>query len=228
MRVVARQYVRLVFVMRKIRVIFTKTDRMKFVSHLDMNRFIIRLVRMAKIPIWYTEGFNQHPYISFALPLSLGFESIYEIIDFKIVDDNFTNEMILDALNSKSIPGIMFIDAFEEDRKAKEIAYSKYKIKFFDPAIAKKFNEFIINSNQISVLKTTKKGGTKEIEIKQYLKEFDYDKEALTASLLIPAGSELNINPTLYLDSYSNELSLGTDYSILRIGIYDKELNLFK
>ena len=214
--------------MKKIRVIFSKTDRMKFVSHLDMNRFFIRLVRMAKIPIWYTEGFNQHPYISFALPLSLGFESLYEIIDFKINDDDFTNEMLLDALNSKSVPGIKFIDAFEENRKAKEIAFSKYEINFTDLSFAEKFHNFLKNTNEILVLKTTKKGGTREIEIKQHLKKLEYNKELGTIGLTIPAGSELNINPTLYIDAFSQGLSLGVEYSILRTAVYDSELNLFK
>lgn len=201
---------------------------MKFVSHLDMNRFFIRLVRMAKIPIWYTEGFNQHPYISFALPLSLGFESLYEIIDFKLTDDNFTNEMLLDALNSKAVPGIRFIDAFEENRKAKEIAFSKYEIKFIDSLSAKNFYDYLVKSNEISVLKTTKKGGTKEIEIKQYLRELDYNSETATIGLTIPAGSELNINPTLYVEAFNSEMALGVDYSVLRVAVYDKELNLFR
>ena len=57
--------------MRNVRVFFTKHGRMKFASHLDMNRLMTRLIRLSNIPIWYTEGFNQHPYITFALPLSL-------------------------------------------------------------------------------------------------------------------------------------------------------------
>lgn len=199
---------------------------MKFVSHLDMNRFIIRLVRMAKLPIWYTEGFNQHPYISFALPLSLGFESLYEIIDFKITDDNFTNEQILEALNAKAVPGITFIDAFDEIKKAKEIAFSKYDIKFSSNEFADLFYEFITNSQQIITEKTTKKGGTKEIEIKQYVKDIYISKD--TVSLTIPAGSELNINPVLYLTAFTADKNVVLNYSVLRTAVFDDELNLFR
>ena len=63
------------FAMRNVRLFYKKLGNMKFVSHLDMSRFIIKVIRMSKIPVWYSEGFNPHPYITFALPLSLGFES---------------------------------------------------------------------------------------------------------------------------------------------------------
>ena len=75
---------------------------MKFVSHLDMNRFMTRLINKAKIPIWFTEGFNQHAYFNFAVPLSLGFEGQYEILDLRIVDPNYSNEQLVVDLNKAS------------------------------------------------------------------------------------------------------------------------------
>ncbi len=213
--------------MKKIRVIFSKTDRMKYVSHLDMNRFFIRLMRMAKIPIWYTEGFNQHPYITFALPLSLGFESNYEIVDFKITDDNYSMEELLNALNSKAVPGIEFIDAFEENRKAKEICYSEYEVKFNVSDDAKNFYGYLTNSKEIFVDKTTKKGGTKNIEISGYIKSCLYDGEN-KVTIIIPAGSKININPTLYTTAYADFSGRSHEFSVLRTMIYDKELNNFR
>ena len=70
-----------VFALRNVRIFYEKKGRMKFVSHLDMNRFMSRLIAKSKIPVWYTEGFNSHIYINFALPLSLGFESDYEVLN---------------------------------------------------------------------------------------------------------------------------------------------------
>ena len=65
--------------MKTVRVFFKKLGRMKFISHLDMTRFMSRLITKANIPVWYTEGFNQHLYMNFAVPLSLGFEGLYEV-----------------------------------------------------------------------------------------------------------------------------------------------------
>ena len=62
---------------------------MRFISHLDMTRFMSRTIRRAELPVWYTEGFNPHLYMTFALPLSLGFESDYEVVDIRLLDDNY-------------------------------------------------------------------------------------------------------------------------------------------
>ena len=98
-----------VFVLRSVRVFYEKKGRMKFISHLDMTRFMSRLITKSKIPVWYTEGFNRHVYMNFAVPLSLGFEGLYEILEFRIIDENFSNEDCLNALKSVSVEGIEFV-----------------------------------------------------------------------------------------------------------------------
>ena len=75
-----------VFALRNVRIFYEKKGRMKFVSHLDMNRFMSRLIAKAKIPVWFTEGFNQHAYMNFAVPLSLGYVGLYEVVDVKIIE----------------------------------------------------------------------------------------------------------------------------------------------
>ena len=53
------------------RIRFTKTGEAKYISHLDLYRFMLRALKRAKLPVWHTEGFNPHVYVTFALPLSL-------------------------------------------------------------------------------------------------------------------------------------------------------------
>ena len=69
--------------MREVRLRFSKTGRLKYISHLDINRAMSRALKRAGIPLWYTEGFNPHPYMSFSLPLSLGVESLCESVDLR-------------------------------------------------------------------------------------------------------------------------------------------------
>ena len=64
-----------------VRVLFSKTGRARYISHLDLNRAMTRAMRRAEIPLWYTEGFNRHAYLTFAAPLSLGTESVCERMD---------------------------------------------------------------------------------------------------------------------------------------------------
>ena len=49
--------------MREVRLRFSKTGRLKYISHLDINRAMSRALKRAGIPLWYTEGFNPHPYM---------------------------------------------------------------------------------------------------------------------------------------------------------------------
>ena len=95
-----------VFALKDVRVFFKKTGRMKFISHLDLQRFMIRMIRRSGIPVWYSEGFNPHPYITFALPLSLGFESTYDVMDMRLDDDNFPLDKTLEMLKAVMPDGI--------------------------------------------------------------------------------------------------------------------------
>ena len=69
---------------QKVRLFFTKLDRAKYISHLDMNRCMSRALKRSGLPVWYTGGFNPHMYLTFPLPLSLGCESVYECVDLKM------------------------------------------------------------------------------------------------------------------------------------------------
>ena len=64
--------------MRCVRVWFHKTGPIRYISHLDLMRTMTRAIRRSGIDLWYTEGFNPHPYMTFALPLSLGMQSVCE------------------------------------------------------------------------------------------------------------------------------------------------------
>ena len=63
---------------------FGKQPRLRFISHLDMQRFFQRAVNRTGLPIAYTQGFNPHPVMSFGSALALGWTSEYEVIDIKL------------------------------------------------------------------------------------------------------------------------------------------------
>ena len=103
--------------MLRLRATFKKTGRAKYISHLDLNRCMLRIFRRSKLPVWYTEGFNPHPYYSFALALSLGFESDCEIMDFNITDDNMPLSVIKDRLNEVMPEGMGIVDIVPQKNK---------------------------------------------------------------------------------------------------------------
>ena len=92
-----------------------------------------------------------------------------------------------------------------------------------------KLNEFL-NSQEIITEKTTKKKGLKTFDVKPKIKKFAITKTQNGTGLyfLLPAGNEENINPTIILDAAEKS---GIEFEIVNIirgGIFDKNLNLFK
>lgn len=63
---------------------FGKQPRLRFISHLDLQRFFQRALSRTGLPIAYSQGFNPHPLLSFGSALALGWTSEYEIIDVKL------------------------------------------------------------------------------------------------------------------------------------------------
>lgn len=203
---------------------------MKFISHLDMMRFMSRLIRRADLPVWYTEGFNPHLYMTFALPLSLGFESDYEVVDIRLLDDGYPLDTLCEKLNSVCPPYIHFFDAKEPVLKTGDVALAKFVIAFDDGGkIFEKLNAFL-NKESIKVLKKTKKGGEKEIEIADKIKDFSLEKceENTVLKITLPAGSVENLNPELFLNKFFEENGEKHFYSINRTAIFDGKGNLFK
>lgn len=48
---------------------------MRFISHLDLMRLLMRAMRRAELPLKMTEGFSPHPKLSIKRALKLGLES---------------------------------------------------------------------------------------------------------------------------------------------------------
>ena len=204
-------------------------DRMRFISHLDMTRFMSRLIRRAELPVWYTEGFNPHLYMTFALPLSLGFECDYAVVDIRLLDDDFDISALPEKLNAVCPPYIKFLDAGEPVKKAGDVAAAKFNITFDDNGeLTDALNRFF-SRDSIIVLKKTKKGGEKEIEVADKIKAFYLD-DACGNTLLkitLPAGSTENLNPELFLGKFFEEYGKYYCYKINRTAIYDTDGKLF-
>lgn len=199
---------------------------MKFVSHLDMNRFMARLIARTNLPVWFTEGFNQHIYLNFAVPLSLGFEGHYEVLDIRLTHDEFSLEDIPNILNSVSVPDIEFFKVCEVQKPMKEIGFAEFKVEFesLEPDFALQINQFF-KKQEVLCEKKTKKGGIKQINIMPNIKKAELEEDTLT--LILTAGNEDNLNPTLVLTALFEYSGQTIDYSVTRTMIYDKNMDKF-
>ena len=71
---------------------FSKTSNLIYISHLDLMRLFLRVLRMSGLRPVYSQGFNPHPKMSFTLPLSLGLYSVCELLEFETESVNTKDE----------------------------------------------------------------------------------------------------------------------------------------
>lgn len=221
--------------MREVRLRFAKEDRLKYISHLDINRAMSRALCRAKIPLWYTEGFNPHPYMSFSLPLSLGVESLCESVDLRITGD-ISNKEIKDRLNSVLPVGLRIVDVYDNFRDCSEIAFSDYVYKFQFPDNDKAVEKMksILDSNEILALKKAKQGRKrvlKETDIKQFIDKYSVliRGDVIVLNIRLAAGPDRNLNPSLLFDTIIRLLDMDFEWkSISRISLLDKDYREFR
>ena len=181
------------------RIILAKKGRAKYVSHLDMFRVMQRAVRRAKIPLWYTEGFNPHPYISFLLAMPLGLESDGEPVDIRIIDNTPFDE-IKARLNAALPEGFEVISCAMPVAKPAEIASADYTVIYDGGDISEGELKAALASGALTCQKSAKQGGRKimkEIDvssciIKSEVGTVDGDT---VLRVTLPAGSSFNLNP---------------------------------
>lgn len=195
--------------MRDVRIWFSKSGAVKYASHLDMFRLMTRAVRRADIPLWYTEGYNPHPYISFLQPLPLGVETCYEPLDIRI-EGEIKNEEIKDRLNAVMPDGMHIVAVTQAFCKPAEAAYGEYKIVLDAQDIAADDIEKIIQDGALTVEKSAKvKGrkGTKTVDVSAAIHSYSVKTEgdAVVIEVTLPASPELTLNPLQFLESISNK-----------------------
>lgn len=213
--------------MRNVRIFFRKFAECRYISHLDLNRVMLRAVTKSRLDIWRTEGFNRHAYITFALPLSLGFSSECESMDFRLLDDEMDLSEIPARLNSCLPDGLRVVDCKEAKYKPADIDTALYEVLLTsdDISISELYDalEELLESDEIAVEKKTKKG-FKTVNLKEYVKAYalSSDEDTARLSVTLPAGSSVNINPSLLVTALEKKTGVEIFSDISRKEIYTK------
>jgi radical SAM-linked protein len=104
----------------RIRVTFSKTDHMRYTSHLDVHRTWERTLRRARLPLAYSQGFNPRAKINLAAALPLGFTSDCEMVEFWLESDHSLSELE-SSLREAAPPGIEIQSVEEVDPQTPKI-----------------------------------------------------------------------------------------------------------
>ncbi len=219
---------------KKCRLLFSKTGRAKYISHLDLMRTFQRIFMRAGVNIRHTEGFNPHAYISIALPLPVCVESKCEILDFEL-PDSIDISKLPEQLTSVCPEGIIITSAYEPISKVKEIRWIKTSGRLiYDTGIPSEAIEKLTSffeRDSIVITKKSKKGMT-ETDIVPNINSISFSQISDTAITLtsVIAAQNPSLNPYLIRSSIEQLLpTLSPDFcSFMREEIYDSNMNIFR
>ncbi len=204
----------------RIRIKFTKNEIVKYLGHLDIMRTFQRNFNRAEVRMTYSEGFNPHQKMSFALPLGVGIASTGEYLDAEIADGQDL-DAICRRLNDVSGMGFDVLAVRELKEGAEKamaaVKYASYSISF-DNSYDLKLDEYLDRPEVIIQKKT--KTGIKDVDIKRMIEKISLEENVL--KILLKAGSENNIKPELIAEDLFK--SSGIDYKRDMISITRNDL----
>ncbi len=149
-----------------VRISFEKKNEASYISLLDLQRVMQRVLKRSGLPVWHTLGFNPHIYMTFACPLSLGQESECECVDVKTEAEAPDFEQWKAALNAIMPAGIVITHVGPVQMKADLIAYACYRITY-PAAAAAALDQY--NALESAPVEKHGKKGNKIIELKEHL-----------------------------------------------------------
>lgn len=219
--------------MRLVRIWFSKQGRIKYVSHLDIMRCMTRAVRRADIPLWYTEGFNPHPYLNFLQPMPLGVEGLNEPLDIRI-EGEISDKEIMDRLNAVLPVGIKVTMVTQPYMKSNDLAFAEYEIYFEkETDLVSKLDD-AMKSGVLVCEKMGKVNGrkrVKEVNVSENIRKYSIseNEEAVVMNVVLPGGNTKNVNPMNLLDALNKYLSSDiVPLNIIRKGLLDENLRAFE
>lgn len=209
--------------LKTVRIEFSKQGRAKYISHLDLTRMMTRAVRRAQLPVWYTEGFNRHPYLTFAAPLSLGYEGLCETMDLRLVEDMEYSDLV-QRLNAAMPEGFAILDAYEAVAKPRDLVGATYQL---TTNCSSEAVRELLTLDQILVEKRTKKKEIKTIDISAHFKNAVVT-EGTRIDVTLPCGAAETINPSLFFDALDSYTQNKWDRSVVRVALLQKDGSRFR
>ena len=184
---------------------FKKNSTAVWISHLDMVRTFQRIFMRAGVELVFSEGFNPHPRIVFAVPLPLGASSECELLEFRLYEERDEGELLREIKAVAPI-GIEIISVEKSDRKFTDIKFASYEFTLSgcDERLADIVDGFVSLPEIIVNRKT--KSGFKDKDIRGSFASATITDGKLFAVLSVDADSFLGPEPFISaLQTYATE-----------------------
>lgn len=218
-----------------LRLLFKKTGRSVWISHLDLMRLFQRAFKRAGLPLTHTQGFNPRPSVSIALPLSVGVESQCELLDFELDGMELPFGEILRRLNACLVEGITVTEVYSDGRKIRDISLLRCALRLqYDAGVPDNCTEALqalFARSELMVAKKTK-NGMQDQNIISMIREISFqavsNREVMAECLICCQNPTLNpMQIPAAISLYAPEFA--PDFTrCCRIEIYDNNQQIFR
>ncbi len=214
----------------KYRLKLTKENEMRYISHLDWQNTIIKMLYRSGLELCFSQGFNPTPKFSLGIALPIFVESKCEMIDIEIYNKIPENELT-EKLNSVLPDNIRVLEALEIEKNMPAIditvQWAKYSFEPLKEGILKKedlvyIKEKISSSEEILLEKINKKGVKKLINIRPSIKSIETDDKRIYMILKTGQSDEI---PSVKAEDVIKSYIKDVDFRIIREEFYDKDMN---
>ena len=218
----------------KYRVKLSKKGALKYISHLDFLKLVIKAVKKAKIDVAYSLGFNPSPKLSLGVALPLFVESDGELMDIELYK-NMNTEDLSNKLNQSLHEYCRVIKCKKMPEKHEaiemEARWASYSATLTKKSLKKNEIEDIIKSvlesESILTERTNKKGLKKQVDIRKSIASLAVvgDENNFKIEFVLKATNSNSANeeiPILRADDFINLIFPNTDWNILRTELMDE------
>ena len=209
------------------RLLFEKTGDSIYISHLDLMRVFQRAFRRAGLLLRHSQGFTPRAIVSIALPLSVGVESVCELLDFELEQGSATAE----ALNAVLPAGIRVREVYEGGRKIKELTHLRARVTLeYDGAAPEASAVEALFRGETLVLEKQSKKGTAQVDILPMVRDLTVarpDGRTLVLEAVICAQNP-SLNPMLLAQAVEVYLSKPDFAFARRLEVLDAQGNVFR
>lgn len=197
----------------KKRLFFNKYGKMIYISHLDLLRFLDRMLRKSGVPVKYSQGFHPRPKISLGNPISLGTAAYNEPVDIDLSED-MSNEELFDKLSENTVEGFEFtkvMDITDKISITEKYKNMKFEIQGHVSSIEKIKN--ILEQDEI-ILTKEKRGKITTRDLKPRVKKYIIDDSNEKITIILENMSPNSILNLCGINLSEITITKNTDYKI--------------
>ena len=210
--------------------VFEKSERIRHIGHLDIQRSVQRGLRRSGLPVAYSNGFNPHILVTFASALSTGACGKREIMDVTMAEEVSPGEF-LERMNRAMPPEMQLSEARAVDQKHPALMASlwaaKYDLLIRDPYQAEKLITAIplmMESETIPAMRKTKTA-LKECDIKPLIYDLKGENQHILTTLVLTEREACK--PGMLTEALAREAGFEDDIRMLitRTGLLGMDEN---